>query len=63
MVIRKRLLCALLVLAVACSTVSAKSKKKSKNGLQTSATEVNADKEKTDDEIVGRKSDRSFAWK
>ena len=51
MVIRKRLLCALLVLAVACSTVSAKSKKKSKNGLQTSATEVNADKEKTDDEI------------
>ncbi len=51
MVIRKRLLCALLVLAVACSTVSAKSKKKSKNGLQTSASEVNADKEKTDDEI------------
>ena len=51
MVIRKRLLCALLVLSVACSTVSAKSKKKSKNGLQTSATEVNADKEKTDDEI------------
>lgn len=51
MVIRKRLLCALLVLAVACSTVSAKSKKKSKNGLQTSKSEVNADKEKTDDEI------------
>ena len=50
MVIRKRLLCALLVLAVACSTVSAKSKKKSKNGLQTSKSEVNADKEKTGDE-------------
>ena len=51
MAISKKLLCTLLISALAFSTVSAKSKKKNKSGLKASETTVDENKERSENEL------------
>ncbi len=50
MAINKKLLAALFIAILVCSSIVAKSKKKTDNGLKTSVKKVNAEKERTDGE-------------